>query len=73
MSGFRCGAQVCPVREYDQSRPIRGRIVYADGSESMFTYARYVNGREREVVRVEIDGRRFVPAPDVDWDSEVCE
>ena len=48
------------VREYDQAKPIRGRIVYEDGSESGFTYARFVNGAEREVAHVEIDGEVFL-------------
>lgn len=70
MSDCRWGVRPYPVREYDRSLPIRGRLVYSDGTDSRFTFARYVNGRMREVRAVEIDGKRFAEVPDIDWDAE---
>lgn len=72
MSACRHGGRDVPARPavtaYDHSRPIRGRIVYADGSSSGFTFCRDVNGRERRVAWIECDGERFVRAPRRDFD-----
>ena len=46
-------------REYDQSKPIRGVISWEDGTVSRITYARYVNGVERRVATIDMDGDRF--------------
>lgn len=40
---------------------IHGKLIYADGTESEFMYARMVNGEERRVVAVEVDGTTFKP------------
>lgn len=65
MSGCRHGGRDVyarpPVREYDQTKPVRGRIVWDGGMESRLTYARFVNGKERRPLLVELDGIRFVP------------
>lgn len=42
--------------------PVRGRVLYADGTSSAFTFSRYVNGAERVVAGVEVDGDVFAPA-----------
>lgn len=65
MSGCRHGGRDVyrhpDAREYDQSRPIRGRVVWDDGTESRITYGRYVNGVERRAAYVEMDGTRYEP------------
>ena len=58
------------VRERDQGKPIRGRLVFDDGTERKLSLARYVNGRERRVVAVELDGVTYAPVvrdEDLDW------
>ena len=45
--------------QYDQSKPIRGRFVFNDGTDLPFTKARYINGIERKVKYVEVDGIRY--------------
>lgn len=61
------------VTEYDQQQPIRGRLVYVDGTGSAFTFSRLVNGAVRVVDHIEVDGVRYTRLPERDWDSEVCE
>ena len=60
-NGGRLVYQPPEVREYDQQVPIRGKLLYADGTKSAFTFSRLVNGRERRVVAVEVDGARYAP------------
>ena len=73
MSGCRNGGRDVyerpDVREYDQRTPIRGHIVYGDGTQSSFTFARFFNGKERAVRHVVIDGVRYVARPERDWDA----
>lgn len=73
MSDCRWGVRPCPVREYGHDEPIRGKMVFEDGTELPFTKARYVNGKERALDHFEADGLRYVKAPVRDWDSEAIE
>lgn len=61
------------MSEYHEgvARGIHGAIRWDDGTDSQLAYARYVNGRERHAVRVELDGVRYVPARRGDYDTEV--
>lgn len=47
------------VTEYDRVPPIRGRIVYEDGTDSKFTFSRMTDSSERKVREVEIDGETY--------------
>ena len=59
-----------PVKEYDTTPTIRGRIVYKDGlRDSMLTFARKTPEGMRVVDHVELDGVRYVPAPARDFDE----
>lgn len=55
----RDGRAHADTTQYDQSRPIRGFFVFEDGTELPFTKSRYVNGEERKVKYVVIDGVRY--------------
>ena len=59
-----CSTQAC-----NAPRGIDGRIAWTDGKESELHYARFVNGVERRADYIELDGVRYVPAPQRDWDS----
>jgi len=48
----------CSTHAFD-AQPIRGRFVFKDGRPREFTFARYVNGVEREINHVEADGKVF--------------
>lgn len=56
---YRDGLDHSFTIEYDQSKPIRGRFVFEDGTDLPFTKARFINGVERKVKYVEVDGVRF--------------
>jgi len=74
MSDCRWGVRPYPVKEYENTPTIRGRIVYKDGlRDSLLTFARKTPEGMRVVDHVELDGVRYVPAPTRDWDSEVDE
>jgi len=50
----------CSTNAFD-AKPIRGQLVYEDGRPSEFTFARYVNGEERVVDHVTVDGLNYEP------------
>lgn len=51
---------------------IHGTIYWNDGTRSKLAFTRYRNGHERHATRVDVDGVRFMPRPERDWDG-VCE
>ena len=62
-------AREVDVIRYDTSKPIRGEFVFENSLSVRITMARYVNGVERRVKEVDLDGTRFVPAPSADYDD----
>ena len=45
---------------------MRGKVAFTDGTELVLSYYRY----GREVHHFEMDGVRYVPARERDWDAE---
>ena len=66
MSDCMLGGRLAYARPGARGRgpkgPIRGRIAFDDGTERALSMARYVNGAERRVVSVEVDGVAYVPS-----------
>lgn len=50
---------------------IRGSIHWDDGMDSKLVFERHVNGRERRVLNIDLDGVRYVPVKTSDFDTEV--
>jgi len=54
----------------DGDEPFELEVDTSDGERAWFHFARRAGTR---VTAVKVNGRRYVPAPERDWDSEVCE
>lgn len=50
---------------------IRGAVHWDYGMDSQLAFEKNLGGRERHVLYVELDGKRYVPARARDWDTEV--
>ena len=70
MSDCRWGRRPYPVKSYDHSEPIRGEHVMRDGERIPWTLGRRTkDGRIREYDHEEVDGTRYTPEPERDWDD----
>ena len=63
----------CSKNAWNAPRGIDGEVRWDDGTVSELHYTRYLNGHERHAREVVVDGVRYVPVPERDWDGEVCE
>lgn len=72
MSDCRWGIRPYPVKEYDHDEPIRGEHVMRDGERVPWTLSKKTkDGRVREFDHEEVDGKRYLPVHEHDYDSEV--
>jgi len=51
----------CSREAWNAPRGIDGAVHWQDGTESELHYARFVNGEERKVECIELDGMRYLP------------
>ena len=74
LSNCRWGVKPYPFTEYDHTEPIRGEHVMKNGERVPWTLGRRTkDGRIREFDHEEVDGKRYMPVAERDWDSEVGE
>lgn len=63
----------CSKKAWNAPRGIDGEVRWDDGTVSELHYTRFLNGRERHAREVVVDGVRYLPVHERDWDGEVCE